>query len=327
MQPARTTHKTDDLLPHGLNAEMIVHEMITTRAPGLLGSKLCQYGWPLAKLVSGYDNLIDTVDAWSKCENGSAMIDLMHRSMTPRVSMRNPQNLPLDGGAIVVSNHPTGLGDALAFYNVVHPFRKDVGVFVFYDLLKINPRATDAMIPVEWRDGHKSRKKTLETLRITDRIFKEGKVVTIFPSGRMSYWNGCRLKERAWQSSFIKLALKYRVPVVPVHIRARNSLSFYAYSQVSRQLRDMQYLREILNKKDTRYELTFGEAVPPEYLTGDAATVTERMRRYVEDLLPQNPGLSFRAFSKDDALQEQFAPKRRPALAFAASRLQRLGLG
>ena len=46
------------------------------------------------------------------------------------------------------------------------------------------------------------------------------------------------------------LARRFSAPIVPLHIRARNSWLFYALSQLSHELRDITLFHELLNKED-----------------------------------------------------------------------------
>jgi putative hemolysin len=116
-----------------------------------------------------------------------------------------------------------------------------------------------------------------------------GRVVVMFPSGRLAYWNGLRLRERPWKSTFVTLALKYDLPVIPIHIAARNSWAFYALSQISTELRDVQSIREAQNKAGTPYRITFGRPIPPSDLDDDPDRIAARLQGFVEDVLPKAP--------------------------------------
>ena len=54
-----------------------------------------------------------------------------------------------------------------------------------------------------------------------------GRIGIIFPSGRLAKRVGLNLVERPWMASAAMIARKFKLPVVPVHISARNSLLFY----------------------------------------------------------------------------------------------------
>ena len=71
--------------------------------------------------------------------------------------------------------------------------------FANRDAIRVNPRFGEMIIPVEWREEHKSKLKTRETLQITNRAIAEGKAAILFPSGRIAYWADGRLNERPWK--------------------------------------------------------------------------------------------------------------------------------
>ncbi len=271
-----------------------LNEILETRVPWLFASPRGRKLLPLVHRMVNHRNAARMMQQWSRCPSGIEVIRQMHQTVRPRVSVRGLEHVPAQGGCLLISNHPTGLTDGVALFDPVRHVRQDVAIFVFHDLLSINPQATDALIPVEWRPSHQSTAKSRETLRIAHRAFKSNRLVTIFPSGRMSYWNGRRIAERPWRDSFILLARRYGLPVIPAHIGARNSLTYYGLSQVCATLRDLQSINEIQNKTGHRFDVTFGEPLLPDQLDGDADQLAGRIQRYVERILPRRPeiGLS-----------------------------------
>jgi hypothetical protein len=70
---------------------------------------------------------------------------------------------------------------------------------------------------------------------------------------------------------------------------ARNSLVFYALSQISTELRDIQSIREFQNKDGAPYTITFGRPVRPHELDGDPEAITAQLQFFVENILPKAP--------------------------------------
>ena len=62
-------------------------------------------------------------------------------------------------------------------------------------------------------------------------------------------------------SSAATIARKYDLPVVPIHIQARNSLLFYLFDAIHPTLRDITLFNETLNKKRQPYRVSIGEPV------------------------------------------------------------------
>jgi putative hemolysin len=143
-------------------------------------------------------------------------------------------------------------------------------VFANRDAVRVNPRFAEMIIPVEWRDEYKSKLKTRETLQIDQpSCSPKGKATMLFPSGRIAYWANGRLNERPWKTSAVGLARKYNLPILPVHVTARNSGLFYWFAKWSTELRDMTVFHELFNKRGDRFDFVIGNLIPVEHLDGD----------------------------------------------------------
>jgi putative hemolysin len=92
----------------------------------------------------------------------------------------------------------------------------------------------------------------------------------IFPSGRLAKRRGLRLHERDWMASAAMIARKFGLPVVPVHIRARNSAMFYGFDAIHPTLRDITLFHETLNKDVQPYHITAGRPIDGRDLPRDA---------------------------------------------------------
>ncbi len=187
------------------------------------------------------------------------------------------ERIPDTGGFILVSNHPTGIADGVAVFDLLKSKRPDIMVFANRDAVRVNPRFAEVIIPVEWREEYKSKLKTRETLQMTNHAVREGKATVLFPSGRIAYWANGRLNERPWKTSAVGLARKYNLPILPVHMTARNSGLFYWFAKWSTELRDMTVFHELLNKRGDRFDFVIGNLIPVEHLDGDINEVTKAL--------------------------------------------------
>jgi putative hemolysin len=129
---------------------------------------------------------------------------------------------------------------------------------------------------------------------MTARAFQAERAVVLFPSGRIAYWHEGKLTERPWQPSVVALARRYRVPIVPVRLTARNSGLFYFLSKYSTELRDMTVFHELLNKKGRAFAMTIGRPVSPEKLEGEAGEVTHALQQHTVFALAENRNAEFR---------------------------------
>lgn len=209
------------------------------------------------------------------------------------IRVRGEDHIPVRGGFILVSNHPTGIADGVAVFDLLKARRPDMMFFANRDAVRVNPRFSEMIIPVEWREEHKSKLKARETLRLTNHAVETGKVTVLFPSGRIAYWDNGRLNERPWKTSAVSLARKYNLPILPMHMKARNSGLFYWFAKWSTELRDMTVFYELLNKKGDRFDFTIGEMIAPEALEGDPVEVTKALEQHTVFDLAANPNARF----------------------------------
>ena len=210
------------------------------------------------------------------------------------INVRYGERIPGQGGFIMVSNHPTGIADGVAVFDLLKNTRPDMMFFANRDAIRGNPRFAEIIIPMEWREEHKTKLKARETLQLTTRAVQEQKATVLFPSGRIAYWANGRLNERPWKTSAVGLARKYNLPILPVNMSARNSGLFYWFAKWSTELRDMTVFYELLNKKGDRFDFTIGNLIEPERLSGDPVEVTAALERHTVHALAADGNAQFR---------------------------------
>lgn len=171
------------------------------------------------------------------------------------------ERIPRQGPALIVANHPTGIADGIILHHVISTMRPDIFIYANSDILRILPQFESLIAPVEWRTEKRSHGKTRETMAYTKQAIEDARIGLIFPSGRLAKREGLGLTERDWMSSAATIARKYDLPVVPIHIQARNSLLFYLFDAIHPTLRDITLFNETLNKKRQPYRVSIGEPV------------------------------------------------------------------
>ena len=256
----------------------IVDVLIEERAKNLMRRPLV---WRLVRRclypVIGYRQtvaLIDHVEAMT----GLEIFDYMSERLRLQVDVTGLGYLPRTGAAIVAANHPSGIADGFAVFDAIKSVRRDLVLFANRDAVRAAPGMTDLIIPVEWMEHRRSHARNKETVRYMVRAFRDGKLVVIFPSGRLARPTLRGLVEREWVTAPVNLAQRYACPIVPMHIVGRNSLLYYLLYAINTELKDMTLFREVLNKVGKPYRIAIGRPIEP---AGDIRRLTDSIRHFV----------------------------------------------
>ena len=135
------------------------------------------------------------------------------------------ERIPTTGRVVIIANHPIGTLDGLALLHLVRKLRSDVKVVANELLMEIKP-LHDVLLPVNNMSGN-TRKEDL--LNIQHFLSSDGALI-IFPAGEVSRFTAKGTKDCTWQKGFLKIASRAKAPILPIHIKARNSWTFYASS-------------------------------------------------------------------------------------------------
>jgi putative hemolysin len=277
-----------------VSEQHIVDQLIAERGVKIVNHRAWPLLRPVLHKILRYTEAVRMADELAPL-SGPGAIDYCRRLLSLDLDISGAHNIPKSGAFILAANHPTGIADGIAVYDALQRVRPDFAIFTNRDAVRINPRLSEFLIPVEWREDLRDRTKMRETLRLSARAFREGRAVVIFPSGRIAYWANDRLTERPWQTSAVTLARKQGVPILPVHVRARNSWLFYWFANSGLiELRDMTVFHELLNKRGKTFGIRFGRLIPNERIAdGDPADVTQRLQDHVVERLSVDPEAEF----------------------------------
>ena len=226
----------------------------------------------------GYERTIALADFFRDRPTKEIM-GVMGELLARDVTATGLENIPRNGPALIVANHPTGIADGIMLHHLISPLREDVFFYANSDILRVLPQMEDLIAPVEWRVEKRTHAKTRETMAYTREALGAGRVGVIFPSGRLAKRRGLRLFERPWMASAAMIARKFDVPVIPVNIRARNSVLFYLFDVIHPTLRDITLFHETLNKDRQPYRVTVGEPISAKALPATSEDGIEMLRR------------------------------------------------
>lgn len=172
-----------------------------------------------------------------------------------------------DGPFITVSNHPYGGLDGLILIDLVGHFRSDFKVMA-NRILSLVKTIKDNFISVVPNTGDtaKATSESIAGVRQALLHLLNGHPLGLFPAGAVSdfHFRDCRLSDRDWQVSAIRLIQKMKVPVLPIRFFDRNSNFFYFLGSINWKVRSMRLPKEVLNKAGKEVRLGIGPVISVE---------------------------------------------------------------
>jgi len=172
---------------------------------------------------------------------------------------RQIESIPVTGRVVIVSNHPIGTLDGLALLHLVKKLRNDVKVVANQLLMEIKP-LHNVLLPVNNMCGNTCRQ---DLQNINDFLAEEGALI-IFPAGEVSRFTASGIKDCLWHKGFLKIASRAKAPILPIHIKARNSWTFYASSIFYKPLASLLLVQEMFNHNQQSIKVSIGKLIPYE---------------------------------------------------------------
>lgn len=263
----------------------IVDQLIEERALRLRASAI----WPVVRALIypllGYDKAVRVADALAG-RSGAGAMDWSQAFLDMTVRAEGITQVPETGACVITANHPGGIADGIAVWSALKARRPDLVFFANRDAIRVCQGLSDIVIPVEWREGERSRDKTRETLRQSVQAFRDGRCIVVFPAGRMARWDWRRLRlvEQDWAPTAVSLARKFDAPVISLGLKQRMSFMFYALGQIHEELKHMTVFHELLAKRGARYDMKFAAPVVPVDLPETDAAASAALRAMSETL-------------------------------------------
>lgn len=203
------------------------------------------------------------------------------------VVIEGAENIPTEGGAIFVVNHPLGGMDAMAIMDSIAGYRRDVK-FIVNDLL-MNLKNLNGIFAGVNLHGKKSK----ESLNALNELFASEQAIFIFPAGLVSRRKKGEVKDVDWKTTFISKAQKFDHPVVPVHLDGQLTNFFYNLANFRTKIGiklniEMLYLAdELFKQRNKTIRLTYGKPIPA--LTFDRSKTRQEWAQWVKDKVYQLP--------------------------------------
>ena len=179
------------------------------------------------------------------------------------VCERDMANIPLEGAAIVICNHPTGALDGIMLIDLLSKVRPDVKFMGNFLLNRISffKQYFIAVDPFDNPD----RGKNLRGMRESIAHLEAGGMLVIFPAGTVATTHGWsfRVREFPWSKSVIRFVRRAACPVVPICIETRNSFIFHALGKIHPRLRTAMLPHEMFNKKGRTITINIASPLTP----------------------------------------------------------------
>lgn len=225
----------------------------------------------------GFNRVLDRVGTAEGFDFVERVLDVLGTSY--HINLREREHIPLDGPLLVVANHPLGMQDALALLQLIGSVRPDVRI-LGNDWLATVPQLGKLLLPVDvFGKGAASQ------LRGIYRALDNGEALIVFPAGEVSRIRADGVRDGRWSDGFARLSLRRKVPVLPVHVAARNSTMFYGMSMLAKPLSTAMLPREAVASGSRRIGFSIGALIAASELEhrsgGSSAQAAMLMRRHV----------------------------------------------
>lgn len=225
---------------------------------------------------------------------GAAFADcVIKKELNVRLVVKNPENIPSEARALVVSNHPIGSIDGMSLISVVGEKRSDI-LFPVNDLLCALPSFKGTFVPINKYGKNASNHDVL------NEAFEGDACIMFFPAGTESKYIDGKFQDFPWKKTFVKKAVEFKRDVTPVYIEGMNSKRFYRLSKIRRffgikfDLEMILLPDEMFRYKNKTITLTFGKPIP--YTIFDKSRThlqwAQLIRRHVYNLR-DNPDSEF----------------------------------
>ena len=188
---------------------------------------------------------------------------LENMGITIDVSPEQLENIPKEGGFVLVSNHPFGGIEGVMLLSAIAKVRPDFKVMANFILSHI-PNLKECFFAVNPFEKNPEWKSSVGGIKGAIQHIAEGNGLGVFPAGEVSRYHGHDYPEDLpWAISIARIIKNANVPVIPVFWEGRNSKLFYAVDKIHPMMGTARLTKELINKHDTCFNLQIGKQILP----------------------------------------------------------------
>jgi putative hemolysin len=188
---------------------------------------------------------------------------LENMNITIDVSPEQLENIPKEGGFIMVSNHPFGGIEGVMLLSAIAKVRPDFKLMANFILSHI-PNLKECFFSVNPFEKNPEWKSSVGGIKGAIQHVAAGNGLGVFPAGEVSRYHGHDFPEDLpWSTSIARIIKSANVPVIPVYWDGCNSKLFYAVDKIHSMLGTARLTKELINKHDTCFNLQIGKPIPP----------------------------------------------------------------
>jgi putative hemolysin len=187
----------------------------------------------------------------------NAVIDYLDNEL----EIHHEENIPRSGRYIIASNHPLGGLDGMTLISVCGRYRQDIK-FPVNDLLYYVEPMREIFVPI-----NKHGRTGEGACKMFNEAFESDNLVLYFPAGLCSRKKKGVIQDLEWKKTIISRAKQTQRDIIPCYFGARNSNLFYNVANLREKLGVKSNLemillpREMMKKKKSHFEITFGEPI------------------------------------------------------------------
>ena len=200
--------------------------------------------------------------------------------------------IPREGAAIIVANHPFGVLDGVVACWLVAQIRDDFKILT-NALLNRAEEIKPYLLPIDFEETKEALETNLKSRAESKMLLDKGGVLIIFPGGTVSTTPTVlarRAKDPEWKNFTARMILQGKAPVVPIFFAGQNSRLFQVASHLSMTLRLSLLFKEVHDRIGGALQFRIGKRIPYDELKGfkDRTQLMEFLREktYALDTAP-----------------------------------------